>query len=98
MICPLTVVSCKARKPRIIIFQKGVVEMQRMYRILGNRWRIKRAVGWQMARRRVRRNLEVRRAVAHALDVHACLIVEWPYSATYGERPSRHLTYCRARA
>jgi len=30
MICPLTVVSCKARKLRIIIFQKGVVEMQRV--------------------------------------------------------------------
>jgi hypothetical protein len=46
MICPLTVVSCKARKLRIVIFQKGVVEMQRMYRILGNRWRIKRAGLW----------------------------------------------------
>src|SRR6516164_11133052 len=44
--CPLTAASCKARKLRVIIFQKGVVEMQRMYRILGNRWRIKRAVGW----------------------------------------------------
>src|SRR5216683_2858876 len=48
MICPLTVVSCKARKLRVIIFRKGVVEMQRIYRILGNRRRIsgKRAVGW----------------------------------------------------
>jgi glycerol-3-phosphate dehydrogenase len=46
MICPLTVVSCKARKLRIVIFQKGVVEMQRMYRILGNRWRIKRTGLW----------------------------------------------------
>src|SRR5258708_5841330 len=48
MICPLTVVSCKARKLRVIIFRKGVVEMQRIYRILGNRRRISgnRAVGW----------------------------------------------------
>src|SRR2546430_1421351 len=46
--CPLTAASCKARKLRVVIFQKGVVEMQRMYRILGNRRRIngQRAVGW----------------------------------------------------
>jgi hypothetical protein len=30
MICPLTNDSCKARKLRVIIFQKGVVEMQRV--------------------------------------------------------------------
>jgi hypothetical protein len=30
MICPLTIDSCKARKLRVIIFQKGVVEMQRL--------------------------------------------------------------------
>src|SRR6516162_3531042 len=29
MICPLTIASCKARKLRVIIFQKGVVQMQR---------------------------------------------------------------------
>jgi hypothetical protein len=40
MICPLTIASCKARKLWVIIFQKGVVQMQRMYRILGNRRRI----------------------------------------------------------
>src|ERR1700730_14956416 len=37
--CPLTAASRKARKLRVIIFRKGVVEMQRIYRILGNRRR-----------------------------------------------------------